>query len=127
MSYRFSGSGPFVGVRVRIVGPTGTYTYMFALDTGATWTVVSPRALAALGYDVDTASHLSEVITASGREALRRIDVDSISALGVSRVGLRVVCHQLPSGLRVEGLLGLDFLRGRRLEVDFAAGSIDLR
>jgi len=126
VTYRFNGSGPFVGVRVRIAGPGGAFTYAFALDTGATWTVVSPRALAIIGYDIAAAGETSAIVTASGREDLRRIEVDSVSALGVSRSGLRVVCHQLPEGLRVEGLLGLDFLRGRRLEVDFAAGTIDL-
>jgi len=88
--------------------------------------VVSPRALAIIGYDIENAGVVSAIVTASGREDLRRIDVNSISALGVSRSGLRVVCRQLPDGLRVEGLLELDFLRGRRLEVDFAAGTIDL-
>jgi hypothetical protein len=37
-----------------------------------------------------------------------------------------VVCHTLPAGTKVDGLLGLDFLRGQSLLIDFRAGEIML-
>jgi len=126
VTYRFNGSGPFVGVRVRIAGPTGAFTYAFALDTGATWTVVRPGILSYLGYDVDSTGTSHAIVTAMGATNAPRLPVQQIDALGIFAAGLRVLCRQLPEGLRVGGVLGLDFLRGGRLEVDFAAGTIDL-
>jgi hypothetical protein len=37
-----------------------------------------------------------------------------------------VVVHTVPSATRIDGLLGLDFLRDRRLISDFRAGEITL-
>ena len=37
-----------------------------------------------------------------------------------------VLCHDLPSTVTVDGVLGLDFLRGGRLKVDFRAGLLSL-
>lgn len=36
------------------------------------------------------------------------------------------LCHDLPAEVRVDGLLGLDFLRGRRLTLDFRTGRLSL-
>ena len=38
-----------------------------------------------------------------------------------------LICHTLPASVSVDGLLGLDFLRGQRLTIDFRAGRIALR
>ena len=37
-----------------------------------------------------------------------------------------LVCHTLPASAAVDGLLGLDFMRGKRLIIDFRTGIIDL-
>jgi hypothetical protein len=38
-----------------------------------------------------------------------------------------MVCHTLPPSASIDGLLGLDFLRDRRLTIDFRTGQITLR
>ena len=127
MTERFDPSWPYVPVRVRLSGPLAETTRVFALDTGATWTVVRPGLLRFLGYDVAEGRDRINIVTASGATTVQRIEVTSVDALGKRISGMPVLCHQLPAPIRVGGLLGLDFLRGRRLEIDFTRGTVDLR
>ena len=39
---------------------------------------------------------------------------------------MSVVCHNLPPSITVDGVLGLDFFRGRRLVIDLYEGIITL-
>ena len=52
---------------------------------------------------------------------------DRIAALGVERMNFPLIAHTLPPSASIDGLLGLDFLRGCRLTVDFRTGRITLR
>jgi hypothetical protein len=67
-----------------------------------------------------------QVTTGSGVEFVPRIRVQRIEALGTERVDFPVLCHTLPPSAIVDGLLGLDFLRGCRLEIDFRSGKVKL-
>ena len=64
--------------------------------------------------------------TGSGVEVVPRIKLSKIAVLGVERTDFLVLCHALPPGLGVDGLLGLDFLRGRSLSIDFRNGTVTL-
>jgi len=48
------------------------------------------------------------------------------SALGKHRFGFRVTAHDLPATVPIDGILGLDFLDGHVLAIDFRAGTVDL-
>ena len=61
-----------------------------------------------------------------GRVSLALVTVDKMEALGQTQKGVTVQAHTLPSGLPIDGLLGLDFLRAYRLVVDFRTGQITL-
>jgi len=97
-----------------------------ALDTGATSTLLSVSALVALGYDPTTATEHSEVATGSCLETVPFIVLQRIRALEQERNYLPVLCHTLPVEVGIDGLLGLDFLRDRRLVIDFRLGEIML-
>lgn len=97
-----------------------------ALDTGATNTVLNVGMLVAIGYDPALAEHRVQVTTGSGIEFAPRVLVEKIVALGHVRSGFPVLGHTLPPSAGVDGLLGLDFLRGQSLSVDFRAGQITL-
>ena len=45
---------------------------------------------------------------------------------GQERVDFAVLGHTLPPSAGVDGLLGLDFLRGQSLTVDFRTGHVTL-
>lgn len=126
MSYPFDPERGLVIVSAQLQGPTGNATLRLALDTGATSTVVDIDVLVSIGYDPTAALDLVRVTTGSGVESVPRIAVEKIVALGQERINFSVLCHTLPPSVTVHGVLGLDFLRGQRLVVDFRTGLITL-
>jgi predicted aspartyl protease len=95
-----------------------------ALDTGATTTVINVAMLVAIGYDPALSANRIQVTTGSGVEFAPQVELMRLTALGQERYGLQVLAHTLPPTSGVDGLLGLDFLRGLRLSVDFRAGQL---
>lgn len=126
MRHAFNSTHGLILVATRIDGPSGqTYTRL-ALDTGATCTLIRPAILVALGYDPAAVGQRVQVTTGSGLEYVPRLAVDRLEALGHVRRLFDVLAHTLPPSATVDGLLGLDFLRGLRLSVDFRTGGITL-
>ncbi len=56
MSEPFDPAGIRILVPVEVAGPRRRFRFEFALDSGATRTVIRPRYLERLGYDLATAS-----------------------------------------------------------------------
>lgn len=112
---------------VDIYGPNGAGVARFALDTGATETTISRRALRVIGLDPALASLGSvPVITGSGRVSVPLVRLTRLDALGQQRIDFIVQAHTLPPGLSIDGVLGLDFIRLNRLVVDFKTGYLVL-
>jgi predicted aspartyl protease len=109
-----------------VTGAKGKVALRLALDTGSTGTLVDPALLASVGYDPAGSLDRRQVTTGSGVESAPRVRVDRLASLGVERYDFPVVAHTLPSGTGVDGLLGLDFLRGERLILDFRNGFLRL-
>lgn len=65
--------------------------------------------------------------TANGLVEAILVEVEALSALGLSRSNFRVAVHALPDVFDIDGVLGLDFLRDQRLTLDFRAGEIELK
>ena len=126
MKQRFDATQGLIFVPVKISGPGGTAKLLLALDTGATSTLIAPFHLEAIGYDLGLGQDRVQVTTGSGVEFVVRLRVARISALGRSRRNFPVLGHTLPPSATVDGLLGLDFFRRCRLEIDFRRGSIQL-
>lgn len=81
-----------------------------AVDTGANFTMVSTQAALAVGLNIAQSKEKEEVVTASGVIHAPVMEIPLFGALGVELHGFKVVCHDLPSQSRVDGILGLDFL-----------------
>lgn len=111
-------------VRAQLVGPTGVGILRLALDTGATRTLVNAGMLLSVGLDPALSPERVQVTTGSGIEFAPRVNVDSISALGKTCPDFPVVSHTLPPSANVDGLLGLDFIRGQILHIDCRAGQL---
>ena len=126
MGFPFDPQQRLIIVHAELWGPVGSGVLRFALDTGATSTVVSVGMLVALGYDPALVSERVQVTTGSGVEFPPRVNLDRIIALGHERTGFAVLAHTLPPSASVDGLLGLDFFRGKCLTIDFLAGQISL-
>ena len=98
-----------------------------ALDTGASGTVISQKRLLALGYDLNNAEDEAYITTGSGLITIPKIRIEKLSALGKEQNDFLVNAHDLPPTASVDGVLGLDFLRGNVLTVDFVKGEIELK
>ena len=126
MSFAFNpGSGPIL-VEARISGPSGQADLRLILDTGATVSLVRSTILVAIGYDPAISADRVSVAMGNGVEVVPRIALDRLSALGRHRLAFPVLAHTLPPSAGIDGLLGLDFLRGSMLTVDLIIGRITL-
>jgi predicted aspartyl protease len=126
VTFSFNGRRGLILVTAALAGPTGRVIVRLALDTGATRTVVSPLSLRSCGYDPVSASEQTFVTSVTRRESFPRLKVSEIAALGRAQRDFPVIAQPLPANLRIDGLLGLDFLRGAVLTVDFKSGAITL-
>jgi hypothetical protein len=125
-SYGFrSTHGPIL-VDAEITGPLGSVVLKLVLDTGATTSLVNLAVLISLGFDPDQSTQRIPMTTGSTIEIVPIVVLTRLSALGQHRFGFPVIAHGLPASSAVDGLLGLDFLRGQSLTIDFRSGQITL-
>lgn len=124
MSFAFNPRSGLILVSAQLEGPSGTGTLRLALDTGATTSLVNIGILVAVGYDPALAPGPVQVTTGSGIDFAPRIVVSRLKALGREQRAFPVLGHTLPPSAGVDGLIGLDFLRGRSLTIDFRTGRI---
>jgi predicted aspartyl protease len=126
MSIPFNPQHGLVIVQAAVDGPSGSAVLRLALDTGATGTVINMGMLVALGYDPALVPERIQVTTGSGVEFVPRVSLHKIVALGQERANFPVLGHTLPPSASIDGVLGLDFVRGQTLTVDFRTGTITL-
>jgi len=124
MSFAFDSRQGLLVVRTELTGPSGVAIVRLALDTGATRTLVGTSLLVAIGYDPAAAHARVEVTTGSGVEFAALVALQRIVALGQERTDFSILAHTLPPSAGVDGVLGLDFLRGTVLTIDFKKGRL---
>jgi hypothetical protein len=127
MSVSFDPSGRSVRIRIVVVGPRRSLDLWCAVDTGATLTVLPAAILQRLGCDLSRPTGYTWIRSATGIARVPVIRVSALAALGRVRTDFLVAAHDLPLGVEADGLLGLDFLRGFVLTLDFARGRASLR
>jgi predicted aspartyl protease len=109
-----------------VCGPRGNVRCRSAVDTGASGTTISHRVLRSAGYDTSALFDPVKLYTVNGATHAGRLPVELLSCLGHAVSNFQVVCHTVTARTPIDGLLGLDFLRGRILTLDFARGRIAL-
>jgi predicted aspartyl protease len=126
MSIPFHAQHGLIIIQAAVDGPSGSAVLRLALDTGATRTVINVGMLVALGYDPALVPERIQVTMGSGVEFVPQVSVHTIVALGQERTSFAVLGHTLPPSAGIDGVLGLDFMRGQTLTVDFRTGTITL-
>ena len=111
-------------VYARLSGPRGTRLVRLALDTGATTTMVPPKAAVAIGVNPARATATRETLTASGKELVPIVTIPILRLFERTFRRVPIVCHELPSESPIDGLLGLDLLTRLRAVVDLTKPSI---
>jgi len=114
-------------VPVELIGGPQSRVVDMALDTGATFVMVPWHVAEALGHDPAVSRKRTTLTTASSVEVTPIVTFKSVRALALEVQDIETVCHDLPPGSRVEGLLGLSFLKHLDLDVHFRRGVLEAR
>ena len=122
----FSPVGELIVLRLTVGGvDPDTFRNVFvALDTGASTTMIPTEVAVDLGYDLSNPNE--QMMTANGIVLANRITIRKLTAIGETVGNIDVVCHDLPEGSIIEGLLGLNFLRHFDVNISFSTGTIEL-
>jgi predicted aspartyl protease len=126
MSFPFDPSHGPILVKAEVTGSDRSLALQLILDTGATTSLLNDAVLETLGYDLASVTDRVRITTGSLVTSVPKVDLTRLTALGQHRFGFPVLAHTLPVSASVHGLLGLDFLRGGVLTIDFRSGRITL-
>ena len=118
---------PLIVVPVTIKIGTEVKKYKFAVDTGATICLVDIDLLSDIGYKKENSIRTIQTLTASKTETAYEFELDNIMAIGLLRHNFKVISRSLPVGLGIDGLLGLNFFRDKKLKIDFKLSEIQLK
>ena len=99
---------------------------VMALGTGARLTVITPKLADELGFEPNTIKPTVTVVGATGTASAALLKVASVSVGGVQLLNMPVICHELPPGLGLEGILGLNFLSHFNIEIHNEAETVSL-
>lgn len=122
---RFDTKSRLILVRAIVFGPLGRANLRLAVDTGASRTTIDPIRLEAVGLAASS-SETHKFTTASGIELAPLVTVPRLKSIETEQIGLQVLAYRLPPRATFDGLLGLDFFRDKRLQIDFRRGTIGL-
>lgn len=94
-------------------------------DTGAALTILDPIITDSLGYSARAdALHRSTLDGAAGKSVGYVMKVPMVRCFGFVLNDFEVACHDMNAKLGVSGILGMNFLRHFRIDVDFNTGRI---
>lgn len=124
--FPFDPAAPVILLDVIVEGPARRHLVRMILDTGATFTMLAPEILIDIGLDPAQSADRRMITTASGVEHVTFCTVPVVRTLGVAQENVAVCAHSLPSNIPARGLLGLNFLRGYHLHLDFPQGLLEL-
>jgi clan AA aspartic protease (TIGR02281 family) len=99
---------------------------LFVVDTGASYTSISTGLARELGISVGDGSPTVTVVTASGTIRVPVASVESINLGNLEARDVQVLVFDLPSGSRVDGLLGYTFLSRFHVQLDPVQGVLVL-
>ena len=117
---------PLVIVPVSIKLETVVFDFNFAIDTGASISLIDIDVLHALGFQKKHAIGTIQTMTASQQETAYEFELPNIKAVGLIRRNFKVISRSLPAGLGIDGLLGLNFFKNKELTINFKTSEVRL-
>jgi len=114
-------------LEAELISAFGRYKLNIALDTGATFTMIPWDIAERLGYDPTRSAERIIITTASSIEKAPLITVERMKVLNVEVANVKVVVHDLPPKSRVDGLLGLSFLKHFDINLYFKEGFLEFK
>ena len=95
--------------------------FRMILDTGCSNTTIDSNALYLSGYELKDTVEIVEIETANGTVESEIFEINHVQSLGIIKEKLKIQVYDfLAHGIfsNYDGLLGLDFLEGRKFCVD---------
>lgn len=89
----------------------------FIVDTGASFTVITPRMAQQLGVQIKPDTPRLSIMTANGVVKAPMVTVDHIAIGGVEVTNLPVVIQDLGNDTLLSGLLGMSFFKNMDLTI----------
>ncbi len=111
-----------LSVDIEAIFPT---TANLALDTGASYMIISKRMALAIGLEIDPSKNM-QLTSATSVETVSLVTLPRVSVLGKTVKNVEAVIKDLPPSAPVDGLLGLSFLKHFKLTLDFKKGELSL-
>lgn len=99
---------------------------MLVMDTGGVLTIVDTSIVNFLGYSVRDAFKMSTLDGAAGSSRGYVIRLPVFRCLGYEMKGFDIACHDMNTRLGVAGILGMNFLRSFRIDLNYRTGEIHL-
>lgn len=107
-----------------VSGPEVRKMVQFLLDTGASITMLPKKVLHRIGSDVEIIQGSIPIETAGGTINVDIYRIGSLEILGMAVKDMNVAGYDLPVETRIEGLLGLDYLKNFKFTLDFPYGKL---
>jgi clan AA aspartic protease (TIGR02281 family) len=98
----------------------------FAVDTGATYTIISQEIANALNLTPNPSIPPITLQTANGAVQAPMVNLDSVTVGGLSTPNVAVAVHSLDNSPFMAGLLGLNFLNRFKMTVDATRNQLTL-
>ena len=107
---------------IRVDAQLGYSDFTLALDTGATHTVVDLTVMLMNGFSVKDATRMVEFETAKGVVGAYVFKVAELKVLGLTCKNIEIASYDFIGNnviLDIDGVLGLDLLKGSIITIDF--------
>ena len=128
MAESYSFDRPTEDSLIEFTGHLDGKSLTLVLDTGATHTVVDFGVLIKEGYRLSDTQGLVFIETANGLITANKFRVKQLTCLGIARQNFEVSSFLFDDPQEnVKGILGLDFLDGREVCLDFRENKVTVR
>ena len=107
-----------------VKGQSEVVTCKLLIDTGASFTILPWELLDNLGYNLIISKKKIRLISATGSIIAPLIKVDWIHSLGTRFESFPVVAYTLPKDMYIDGILGIDFLKKAKVQIDVFNGRV---
>lgn len=118
---------PIILLRAELSGKLWRYKINVALDTGATYTMIPWDVAERLGYDPASSTERVILTTVTTRERAPLIRLATVKVGDAEVKNVEVAVHDLPPESRVDGLLGLSFLKHFDTNLHFKKKNLEIK
>ena len=96
------------------------------LSTSSMYTVIPWEIASALRREPSESDKKIQIVTSRGTKLVPVVTLDKMVVLDKAVENIQVICHDIPQAARVDGIIGLNFIRNFKLFIDFDKGILEL-